>query len=190
MDPFVAEIKLAGYNFAPLGWALCQGQILAISSNTALFSLLGTQFGGNGQSNFGLPDLRSRVACGWDLNGGSNSIGEMDGTESVTILINEYPLHTHTFNVYNTFGLAGQPSNIHFAAATRANPPPPPPPPAPPPPPPVAGPNLYGSASGMTPLINNVLPPYNGGSQPHENRQPYLGMNYAIALQGVYPARN
>ena len=190
MDPYLCEIKLAGYNFAPVGWALCNGQILPISQYTAVFSLLGTTYGGNGTSNFALPNLQSRSICGWDVNGGSNALGEEDGEEQVTILLAEYPLHTHNFNVYNTFGLGGQPSNIHYLGATRANPAPPPPPPAPPPPPPTAGPNLYGAATSMTGLIPAVLAPYNGGALPHENRQPYLGMSYCIALQGVYPPRS
>jgi microcystin-dependent protein len=190
MDPFLGEIKLTGFNFAPFGWAACQGQILSIQQFTALFSLLGTTYGGNGTSNFGLPNLQSRSICGQDP--ANNVIGEMDGTESVTILLTEYPAHTHTVNVFNTFGAAGQPTNVHYLAATKANAPSPPPPP--PPPPPTAGPNLYGGVSGgvsgITPLIPAVLAPYNGGSQPHENRQPYLGMMYSICMQGIFPARN
>ena len=180
IDPFLGEIKLVGFNFAPQGWAIAAGQILPISSNTALFSLLGTNYGGNGTSNFGLPNLQSRVIVGYDP--ANNSIGEEAGSESVTLLITEYPIHTHSFNAYNTFGQAGQPSATHFLSATRANAPPPPPPPA-------AGPNLYGSATSLTQLNINVLGPYTGGSLPHENRQPLLAMTYCIALAGVFPAR-
>ena len=180
VEPFLGEIKMAGYNFAPAGFALCQGQILAISSNTALFALLGTMYGGNGTSNFALPNLQSRVIVGVDP--ATNVQGEEAGSEGHTLLITEYPIHSHAFNAYNTFGQAGQPSTTHFLSATRANAPPPPPPPA-------AGPNLYGSATSLTGLIPAVLTPYIGGNQPHENRQPYLAMNYTIALQGVFPAR-
>jgi microcystin-dependent protein len=188
VNQYLGEIKLAGYNFAPIQWATCSGQILSIQQNTALFSLLGTTYGGNGTSNFALPNLQSRTICG--SQPGFNVIGEETGEESVTILITQYPLHTHAFNVNSTFGLAGQPTNAHYLAATRANAPPPPPPPAPPPPPPAAGPNLYGPPSGMTRLIPAVLAGYAGGSQPHDNLQPYLGMNYCIALAGVFPQRS
>jgi microcystin-dependent protein len=187
VDQYLGEIKLAGYNFAPIQWATCSGQILSIQQNAALFSLLGTTYGGNGTSNFALPNLQSRTICGM---GNNNVIGEETGEETVTILISQYPAHVHAFNVYNTFGLAGQPTNAHYLAATRANPPPPPPPPAPPPPPPAAGPSLYGPATAMTPLIPAVLTGYPGGGQPHDNLQPYLGMNYCIALAGVFPSRN
>jgi microcystin-dependent protein len=187
VDQYLGEIKLAGYQFAPFGWASCFGQILSIQQNTALFSLLGTYYGGNGTSNFALPNLQSRTICGL---GGANVIGEESGEETVTISISQYPAHVHAFNVYNTFGLAGQPTNLHYLAATRANPPPPPPPPAPPPPPPAAGPNLYGPPLTMTSLIPAVLAGYLGGGLPHNNLQPYLGMNYSIALTGIFPSRN
>ena len=183
VEQFLGEIKLVGFNFAPFGWAQASGQILPISSNTALFSLLGVNFGGNGTSNFGLPNLQSRVIVGAGSGpNGTFDIGEQAGSESETLSLGEYPSHTHAFNVYNTFGQAGQPGSTHFLSATRANAPPPPPPP-------VAGPNLYGAATSLTQLNVNVLSLYSGGSLPHENRQAFLAMTYCIALQGVFPAR-
>ncbi len=180
VDPYLGEIKLGGWNFAPFGWATCQGQLLPISQNTALFSILGTTYGGNGTSTFQLPDLQGRAICG--LDPANNVMGESDGTETVTILISEYPSHTHTFSVFNGTGTAAKPTNVHYLA--NAGPlqiPSPPPPPAP---------NLYGAASGLTALNPAVLPAYAGGNQPHENRQPYLAMEYVIALQGIFPSRN
>ena len=176
-NPFVAEIKLAGFNFAPSGWATCQGQILPISQYTALFSLIGTYYGGNGTSNFALPNLSSRAALGPDL-GGTYSIGEQSGTENVTLTLSEYPAHNHSVGVFSGLGEAGRPTDHYLAstqAATGGG---------------VAGPNLYGAPVALTALNPSVLPAYVGSSQPHENRQPFLAMEYIIALQGIYPSRN
>ena len=129
VNQYLGEIKLFGRQFRPFAVGiLLRADCSSISQNTALFSLLGTTYGGNGTSNFALPNLQSRTICGL---GGANVIGEESGEETVTISISQYPAHVHAFNVSNTFGLAGQPTNLHYLAATRANPPPPPPPPAP-----------------------------------------------------------
>jgi microcystin-dependent protein len=183
-SPFVGEIRLFGCNFAPRGYAECAGQLMAISQNTALFSLLGTFYGGNGTSNFALPDLRGRAIQSF----GQSVLGEQDGVETVTVSLTQYPLHTHAFNVHNGQGAAGKPGATRYMAATQADPPSPPPPP--PPPPLGPGPNLYGAATHLTALIPNVLAAYAGGQQPHENRQPCLAMEYVIALTGIFPARN
>lgn len=171
MDPFVGEIKLVPYNFAPTGWALCAGQLMPISQNTALFSLLGTMYGGNGISTFALPDLRGRVALGIGQGPGLSLYdqGEVGGDEIVTLLASEMPAHTHGVNVTSTVATADNPVGKH-AAATPAS----------------TG-NAYGTGvTGQMPVgaIGST-----GGGQPHSNMQPYLALNYIIALQGVFPQR-
>ena len=175
VDQYLGEIKLTGFNFAPIGWALCAGQIMGISQNAALFSLLGTMYGGNGSSNFGLPDLQGRAAghVGPNLY---TSQGMKLGTETVNIQATQYPGHSHGFNVYATGGTVATPSSTTFLASTAST-------------------NLYVAAQGaaLQPLYNGPTAPVigaaQGGSQPHENMQPFLAMNYCIALSGVFPAR-
>jgi microcystin-dependent protein len=189
VDQYLGEIKLVGFNFAPVQWAQCAGQIIPLSQNTALFSLFGTMYGGNGTSNFGLPDLRGRAAGHVGPNLYTNQ-GLMTGTESVNINMTEYPAHSHPFNVNGTAGTTTTPSATEYLATISL--------PGSPPPP---GPSLYVAAQGaaLQPLYNgqpvsgSTYPPVigaaAGGSQPHENRQPYLAMTYCVALQGIYPAR-
>ncbi len=171
-DPFVAEIRIFPFNFPPKGWAWCNGQLLPISQNTALFSLLGTTYGGNGKSNFALPDLQGRAAMhpGEGLGLSPHDLGEAGGDETVTLLQSEMPLHPHTLNA-NT----GQ-ANLQVPAPTRS----------------MAlstGGNAYSaSTSGLTPLAPTALPPA-GGDAPHNNMMPYLTFYFCIALQGVYPPR-
>jgi microcystin-dependent protein len=169
-DSFVGEIKLAGYNFPPRNWALCNGALLSISQNTALFSLLGTQYGGNGTSNFALPDLQGRAAMGQGI---SNVIGETDGTESVTLSSGQYPVHSHTFNANNAGADLGLPAgnflNKTTPGATTAK--------------------LYASPGTLQSLNPGAISPSTGGGQPHQNMQPFLVMNYSIALTGVFPSR-
>ena len=174
MDPFVAEIRIFPFNFAPRGWAFCNGQILPISQNTALFSLLGTTYGGNGQSTFALPNLQGRAAM---FNGQGpglslRDLGEQNGTENVTLLITEMPAHTHVVNAKVAGGTAN-PTNMVWGTSSAAK---------------VAA-NFYAPAApapvGMNPGALSVA----GGSQPHNNLMPYLTLNYNIALQGVYPPR-
>jgi microcystin-dependent protein len=169
-DNFVGEIRMGGFNFAPAGWALCNGQLLSITQNTALFSLLGTQFGGNGTTTFGLPNLQGSVPVDQgQLAGGSQRVmGETGGVESVTLLQNQLPAHNHA-PVQAVAGNARtdkhSPANAEPAGHTSAN--------------------IYAAASNasMAPL------PSSGQNLPHENRQPFLVMNFVIALNGIFPSR-
>ncbi|HET7812836.1 MAG TPA: tail fiber protein [Candidatus Baltobacteraceae bacterium] len=175
MYPFVAEIRIFPFNFAPKGWAFCDGQILPISSNTALFSLLGTQYGGDGKSNFGLPNLQGSVAVHTDQfsGGGVNyPIGSLSGTDYVTLITAEMPAHTHTMsadrNVRNAQAVS--PSGaVPVNAGTIKT--------------------FSSSATPQLSMMNPAMSSVAGGSQPHNNLMPYLTLNFCIALQGVYPPR-
>lgn len=169
-EPFLGEIRLFPYNFAPRGWAFCQGQILPISQNTALFALLGTTYGGNGQTTFALPDLRGRLAVssGQAPGGSFYTLGEVGGTETVTLLQNQMPAHNHLVNVNNQGSNTGRP-NGSLPGQTSSN---------------VYAPSPDGST--FNPQTISAA----GGSQPHENMQPFLVMNYCIALEGIFPSRN
>jgi microcystin-dependent protein len=167
---FLGEITLVPYNFAPRGYAFCQGQILSISQNTALFSLLGTTYGGNGQTTFGLPDLRGRCAISTGQGPGlSNySLGEQDGTENVTLITNQIPLHSHSVGAVDDDPNSSLPDGHFLANLTPAG---------------------YSTAAPNTTMNPNMIQG-TGGNQPHENRQPLLVLNYCIALEGIYPSRN
>jgi microcystin-dependent protein len=182
VEQYVGEIKLVGFNFAPYQWAQCAGQILPLSQNVALFSLLGTMYGGNGTSNFALPDLRGRAAgqVGPNLY---TTQGEQIGTEGVNINSTTYPAHTHLMNVSTGNGTATAPNGVNYLAAII--------PPSPPPPPKPPG-NLFTNAAGAQrqPINPLAVGMNNAGNQPHENRMPYLAMTYCIALQGVFPPRS
>jgi microcystin-dependent protein len=173
-DPFVAEIRIFPFNFAPTGWAFCDGQLLPISQNTALFSLLGTYYGGDGKTTFALPNMQGSVAMQPGQGGGLSErfLGEMSGTETVTLLTSEIPLHTHNMMAHNLdFADTQNPSvNSTIAKSNQGN--------------------AYqtNSSANLTQLAFQALTPA-GGSLPHNNLQPYLTLNYCIALQGVYPAR-
>lgn len=158
--PFIGQITLFAGNFAPRGWAFCQGQLLSIAQNTALFSILGTTYGGDGQTTFALPDLRGRVPLQQGQGPGLQSyvLGQKAGTETVTLTVNEMPAHNHSITV-----TAVPPGGTIPAVDGQLTPTPL---------------NAF-EASGMT-----------GGSQPHNNLQPYLALNYIIALQGIFPSRN
>ena len=173
-DPFVAEIRMFPFNFAPTGWAFCNGQILPISQNTALFSLLGTTYGGNGQSTFALPDLRGSAAM-FDGQGPGLSLrdlGQIGGFENVTLLVTEMPLHTHTVNGKVAGGIAS-PTDMVWGTSNAAK---------------VAA-NFYAPAA-PTPVNMNLGAFANsGGSLPHNNLMPYNTLNFNIALQGVFPPR-
>lgn len=169
-DPFVAEIRIFPFNFAPRGWAWCDGQLLPLSQNTALFSLLGTTYGGNGKSNFALPDLQGRSPMHHGQGPGLSlrDLGETGGSETVTLLESEIPSHTHSLNGVNDSGLQFSPGG---AVSARAN--------------------LYRSNPAPNTLVNmsvNAVAPA-GGDQPHNNMQPYLTAYFCIALQGVFPPR-
>jgi microcystin-dependent protein len=171
-DPFVAEIRIFPFNFAPRGWAWCDGQLLPLSQNTALFSLLGTTYGGNGKSNFALPDLQGRAPMFWGQGPGLSlrDLGETGGSETVSLLESEIPSHAHAVTAANEAGTTNVPTGSLVARPFgRGN-------------------NLFaapGAATAMNPSA--VLPA--GGDQPHNNMQPYLTFYFCIALQGVFPPR-
>ncbi len=171
-DPFVAEIRIFPFNFAPNGWAFCDGQLLPLSQNTALFSLLGTTYGGNGKSNFALPDLQGRAPMhpGQGPGLSLHDLGETGGSETVSLLESEIPAHSHTaYAQNNPLGSSAVPTSKSF---TR----------------PASG-NLYFSGAASTVQMDpNTLAPA-GGDQPHNNMQPYLTLSFCIALQGVFPPR-
>jgi microcystin-dependent protein len=165
-DPFLGEIKIISWNFAPKGWALCNGQFLPINQNQALFSLLGTMYGGNGQTTFALPNFRGRVPV---HVGAGLTQGEAAGSSAVTINIQTLPTHIHFLNVTNTQGTDANPTSTAYVAKSVA-----------------ASYGPFGNPTTMNPaIIGNV-----GGSQPHTNQQPYLVLNFVIALIGIFPSRN
>jgi microcystin-dependent protein len=170
-DPFVAEIRIFPFNFAPQGWAWCDGQILPISQNTALFSLLGTTYGGDGKSTFALPDLQGRAPMhpGQGPGLSLHDLGETGGEQYVTLIDSENPAHTHGMRAQTVDN--ADITNVSNIAAFA----------------PTVGGSLYQAASNGQ-LAPQALPPA-GGSQPHNNMQPYLTLNFNIALQGVYPPR-
>jgi microcystin-dependent protein len=163
--PFLSEIKIVSFNFAPKGWALCNGQLLPINQNQALFSLLGTMYGGDGRVNFALPDFRGRAPV---HVGNSITQGERGGEEFHTLIIAEMAQHTHLVSA-NT----GAPNQPGLAGNMWCN----------------NGSNLY-SGSNPNASMNPATGSPVGGSQPHENRQPFLVLNFIIALQGGFPSRN
>lgn len=172
-SPFVAEIRMFGFNFAPKGWAQCNGQLLPISQNTALFSLLGTFYGGDGKSTFALPNLEDSTPIFWGQGPGLSDrfLGEQSGSPNVTLLMSEIPQHNHTMMAYS--GDAGDSRTPGINASLAATSP---------------G-NLYNpTAAGVTQLNIQALS-LAGGSLPHNNMMPYLTVNFCIALQGIFPAR-
>src|SRR5690242_16195919 len=173
--PFLGCIFMFAGNFAPRGYALCQGQILPIAQNTALFSLLGTTFGGNGQTTFALPDLRSRAAVGVGQGPGLSNIdlGEVAGTESVTLTINNLPSHNHTVGCDSTGSSSLSPGGCIPGLSDNRN----------------AEVTIY-SAATPNATMNPAMIGNTGGNQPIGIRNPYLGLNFIIALEGIYPSRN
>ncbi|ODS63694.1 MULTISPECIES: tail fiber protein [unclassified Arenimonas] len=173
---FIGQVMMAGFNFAPKFWALCNGQLLPINQNQALFSLLGTQYGGNGTTNFALPDLRSRTPIGYassvdpSWQPPSVQIGQASGVENVTLLSTNLPAHAHTANATTSPGTARNPGNATFASTAVA---------------PLLGP----SNGALVPLRSDTIAP-SGGNQPHPNLQPYSVINFCIALSGIFPSRN
>lgn len=191
MEGYIGEIRMFAASFAPRNWAYCNGQLLAISTNTALFSILGTTYGGNGQTTFALPDTRGRVVVGAGTrpNGPNFTTGEMGGTPTVTLLMSNLPTHNHpaapvVMRAMNTSANAQSPSGALFAVPNGN----------------IQGDALtitsYHDGTGITAFdslnpgafMANLMPA--GGSQPHSNMQPYLGMNYVICQYGIYPSRN
>jgi len=173
-DPFVAEIRIFPFNFAPRGWAFCNGQILPISQNTALFSLLGTTYGGNGQSTFALPDLQGSAPMqpGQGPGLSLHDLGETGGSETVTLSQLEMPLHNHNYQVRPTAAVPPQNSPVALTGS-RSNSRP-----------------YSPAASGTNVQMNTTAASPNGGSLPHNNLMPYLTLNFCIALQGIFPPRS
>jgi microcystin-dependent protein len=170
-DPFVAEIRIFPFNFAPKGWAWCNGQLLPISQNTALFSLLGTTYGGDGKSTFALPDLEGRAPMhpGQGTGLSLHDLGETGGSETVTLLESEIPVHSHALQASSQPADQSSPQGNLTAS--------------------VGSDDLYGSAESLVPMAPEALSPA-GGDQPHNNMMPFLTFYFNIALQGVFPPRS
>ena len=164
-EPFLAEVRVFSFEFPPKGWALCNGQLLPINQNQALFSLLGTSFGGDGRVNFALPDYRGRVPI---HVGSGHTLGERGGEQAHTLSIAELPTHTHFVQANNNAGTAAEPLNTVLAKA---------------------GANTYGPAQSLVAMNANSTTP-TGGSQAHLNMQPFLTLSFCIALQGIFPSPN
>lgn len=168
-DPFMAELRIFSFDFPPQGWAYCNGQLLPINQNQALFSLLGVAFGGNGQTNFALPDLRGRIPIHM---GQGYTLGQRAGEQAHTLTASEMPAHLHFANASNLTGNASNPnfSGTGYILAQEPG-------------------NIYGPVQDLT-TLNPASVTAVGGSQPHENMQPYLVLNFCIALQGIFPSHN
>lgn len=163
-EPFLSEIRVFSFGFAPVGWALCDGQLLPINQNQALFSLLGTTYGGDGRVNFGLPDLQSRVPIHM---GNGHTLGERGGEQMHTLSISEVPTHAHLVQASSTPAETNTPTNQAFLGAVN---------------------NTYTAATNLVAMsaaeVGNT-----GASQPHPNMQPFLVLNFSIALQGIFPSQ-
>src|SRR6185369_2422952 len=162
-EPFLSEIKIMSFNFPPKGWALCNGQLLPINQNQALFSLLGTTYGGDGRTNFALPDLRGNVPI---HVGNGHTLGERGGEQAHTLSISELPSHTHTVNVNSSATNGVATPNGNYLGG---------------------GNNAYHSATNLTSMNNGTIT-NTGGSQAHQNMQPFLTLPFCIALQGIFPS--
>ena len=163
-DPYIGEIRMFGGNFAPVGWLLCQGQLLPISQFDALFNLIGTTYGGDGQNTFALPNLQSRMP----MHVGSGfPLGQVGGTETVTLNTQQLPVHTHA-PVASLAATSSSPNNMFWASFANT---------------------MYSSQAPAAPMAPNALSP-SGGNQPHENMSPYQVINFIIATEGIYPPQN
>ena len=166
-EPFLAQIAIFSYNFPPKGWAFCNGQLLPINQNQALFALLGTTYGGNGQTNFALPDLRGQVPIHF---GSAFTLGAKGGEEAHTLTISEMPQHLHRLNATDLVATTGTPTpSLMLARSTPQN--------------------VYGPATNLL-AMDPAATANTGGSQAHENRQPFLALSFCIALQGIFPSLN
>ena len=171
-DPYLGQIAFVPYNFVPKNWAACNGQLLSIAQNQALFSLLGTMYGGNGTTNFALPDMRGRVLVheGQASGGGTTySMGQIGGSESVTLLVTQMPTHSHTVNAVTAEGNQNTPTNTLPADTKGLD-------------------KEYSDATANTTMKSSMVNP-TGGSQPHENRPPFVTLKCIISLVGVYPSQ-
>ena len=165
-EPFLAEIRMVSFNFAPKGWALCNGQVLPINQNQALFSLLGTTYGGNGQTTFALPNLQGRTPIHFS---GSHPIGETAGEAAHTLILTELPLHGHAMTATTADAdLKSPPASLSARAANET----------------------YATSGPLVSLSAQAVSSNTGGNQAHSNLQPYLTLNFVIALQGIFPSRN
>jgi len=169
-EPFLAEVRIVGFNFAPRGWAFCDGQILPINQNQSLYSLLGTTYGGDGRTSFGLPDMRGRVPIhvGRSNGGGDHREGQKSGEETHTLSAAEMPQHDHVAQATSVTGNTPVPTG-HVLAETPSR--------------------IYNDPTNLTSLRSGTVANV-GGGQAHDNMQPYLAMNFTIALQGLFPSRN
>ncbi len=170
-SPYLGEIRMVGYNFAPFGFAFCAGQLLGIAQNSALFSLMGTTWGGDGQTTFGLPDLRGRIPIGQGQGPGLGNrvLGERAGVESVTLITAQIPAHLHTVSAASGGTRSANPSGNLLGSGE-------------------ADMYTHDSSSAVSMSANVIA--QSGGSQPHDNMQPFLCINFVVALEGVYPSRN
>lgn len=173
-DPFVAEIRIVPFNFAPTGWATCDGQIMPISQNTALFSLLGTTYGGDGKSTFALPNLQGSAPMQSGQGPGLSlrDLGEIGGEQTVTLITTEMPAHSHNVRATTGAGVSTNPEGKAWAGAARGRPP------------------AYAPSQSSNLQMSPAATMVTGGSLPHNNMQPYLTLLFIIALQGVFPARS
>jgi microcystin-dependent protein len=171
-DQFLAEIRVFGFGFAPVGWAQCNGQILPISQNTALFSLLGTTFGGDGKTTFGLPNLQGNapMAPGQGPGLSMHILGEAGGETAVTLLSLEVPPHPHSLQADPRPGTLSSPGQLNALARSS--------------------PDIYTTGTPQLQQLASQAVGFSGGGQPHNNMQPYLTLNFCIALQGIFPARS
>ena len=170
-SPFIGQIDIVPYNFAPVGWFMCQGQLLPITQYTALFSLVGTTYGGDGISTFALPDLRGRMAIGQGSGPGLAPyvMGQLGGEEQVTLTLGQLPIHSHAAMASSAAASALGPGGSEWATTTTY---------------------LYSSTATTLAPMNNTAIGAVGGGQPHENRPPFLVMNFIIAFEGIFPARD
>jgi microcystin-dependent protein len=167
-EPFLSEIKVVSFNFPPKGWALCNGQFLPINQNQALFALLGTTYGGNGQTTFALPNLRGRVPIHF---GSGHTLGEAAGSTNVTVNIQQLPTHLHALQASTTAATLDTPDTTTLLGGSAPN-------------------DLYVGPAGALVAMNPASVSSIGGSQPHNNMMPYLVLNFIIALQGIFPSQN
>ncbi len=171
-EPFVAEIKMFSFDFPPRGWAQCNGQLLPINQNQALFSLIGTTYGGNGQTTFALPNLQGRTPIHWGSGPGlpTVSLGEVSGTETVTLLSSQIPQHNHPISASSANPSATSPNGSFLST--------------------FATDNVYTPGASANGVMSPSTVAGAGGNQPHNNLQPYLVVNFSIALVGIFPSRN